>query len=144
MAPLGSDFSSLTAMGLFVVVANLFPARALQRRRVRDFQWTFHAFTIAPTTGLGFFDVPPNQIAHRQAYDQNNNDCIHNLILSNDQPKKPTTYLKAAIKITPASIHLMVLAGINFWQQAPRYIPTIPPSPNNIPNSQSGATDISG
>jgi pimeloyl-ACP methyl ester carboxylesterase len=59
-------------------------------------------------------------------------------------PKKAATYFAAVKRMTPASIHFMVRAGTNFWERAPRYIPTIPPSPNRPPRSQSGATDMPG
>jgi hypothetical protein len=59
-------------------------------------------------------------------------------------PKKSETYLVAVKIIIKANIHLITLAGTNFWQRAPRYIPAIPPTPNMIPRSQSGATDIFG
>jgi len=59
-------------------LANHSIARVLHLSRSRAFQGAFHVFTIAPATALGFFDVPPDQIAGRQAHDQNNNDCIQN------------------------------------------------------------------
>jgi hypothetical protein len=58
--------------------------------------------------------------------------------------KKDRPYWPAVKRMVPASIHLIVFAGTNFWQRAPRYIPAIPPSPKRTPRGQSGATDMFG
>lgn len=58
--------------------------------------------------------------------------------------KKSVTYLRARNRIRTPSIHLMNRAGTYFWQRAPRYMPTMPPSPNSTPSVQSGATDMVG
>jgi hypothetical protein len=56
-------------------------------------------------------------------------------------PKNARPYFTPVKTIMPASIHLMVRAGTNFWHRAPKYMPAIPPSPKRMPRSQSGATD---
>jgi hypothetical protein len=64
--------------------------------------------------------------------------------LAHHPPKKSRTYFVAVKMMTPASIHFIALAGMYFWHRAPRYMPAIPPTPNRMPSSQSGATDMSG
>jgi sodium/potassium-transporting ATPase subunit alpha len=70
-------------------------------------------------------------------------DIIPSMGLGQEPPDQEVMN-QAVNTMMPASIHLIELAGTNFWQRAPRYIPAIPPIPNKTPRSQSGATDISG
>ena len=60
------------------------------------------------------------------------------------RPKIPATYRAAVKMMIPESIHLMALAGTNFWRRAPRYIPAVPPMPKRKPRNQSGATEVVG
>ena len=40
--------------------------------------------------------------------------------------------------------HFSNVAGMYFWQRAPRYMPHMPPSPTSRPMRQSGATATPG
>ena len=67
-----------------------------------------------------------------------------NLNANGNYLKNSTIYLIAVKTMITTSIHLIFLAGTNFWQRAPRYIPAMPPRPKRMPKSQSGATDTWG
>ena len=51
-------------------------------------------------------------------------------------------YLIARKTIIVPSMSLMAFWGTNFWNRAPRYMPTNPPAPKRKPSSQSGEVAI--
>ena len=98
---------------LLVIFANPFPALVLQRHRARAFQRTFHALTVAYPNCSGALHIPPNQIARRQAHDQNNSDCIQNPSF----PSAAFTCLIISLISTKVSSRFQKSLTNTFWQQ---------------------------